>query len=214
MKVFISWSGSRSRIVAEALRSWLPNVLQALDPWLSFADIAAGSRWHQELGSRLSSSSFGIICLTPENQGNNWLLYEAGALSKSMESARVVPYLIGLRQTDLDGPLSHFQAVESEKEGTFELLRSLNSALETSGERALSETGLRRAHELWWPELEVSLHKALKMSSDADEKAQREVEGRLLNTLLQVVSDYRVVLDKLHASQEAKPVTQEEGAHE
>jgi hypothetical protein len=214
MKVFISWSGSRSRIVAEALRSWLPNVLQALDPWLSFADIAAGSRWHQELGARLSSSSFGIICLTPENQGNNWLLYEAGALSKSMESARVVPYLIGLRQADLDGPLSYFQAVESEKEGTFELLRSLNSALDASGEIALSDTGLRRTHELWWPEIEVSLHNALRMPSDAVEKEQRDAGAQLFNNLLQVVSDYRIVLDKLHASQQAKPVTQEEGAHE
>lgn len=200
MKVFISWSGSRSRIAAEALRGWLPSVLQALEPWLSSADITAGSRWHQELGAELSSSSFGIICLTPENQGSHWLLYEAGALSRSVENSRVVPYLVGLRKADLSGPLSHFQAVEAEKEGTFELLRSLNNSLGVAGERGLSDSGLARAHGLWWPELEAQLRRALDESSDLDDMAPSAMENRLLNNLLKVVSDYRVVLDKLHVT--------------
>jgi hypothetical protein len=210
MRVFISWSGGCSRLVAEALRGWLPNVLQALDPWLSFADIAAGARWHQELGMRLAACNFGILCLTPENQENGWLLYEAGALSRSLESARVVPYLIGLRRTDVKGPLSHFQAVEADREGTFELLQSLNGALEAAGERALSDNGLRRAHELWWPEVEAALGRAL--SADVDEQTQSEVEGRLLDNLRQVVSDYQIVLGKLRASQGAQSAPHEEGA--
>jgi hypothetical protein len=196
MDVFISWSGPRSRIVADALRSWLPSVLQAVDPWLSSADIDAGSRWHQELGSRLSTSNFGVICLTPENQSNKWLLYEAGALSKSVESARVVPYLVGLRKADVDGPLSHFQSVEADKDGTFELLRSLNAVLSTGAGRALLEANLARAFEVWWPELDLSLQKARDMSTENTP----EVAGRATEDMvLEIVENTRSVSRRLEA---------------
>jgi hypothetical protein len=70
MNVFISWSGPRSRFLAEALRAWLPRVIQAAKPWMSDEDISAGSRWLAEIQSELSLSSLGIICVTPENQNS------------------------------------------------------------------------------------------------------------------------------------------------
>jgi hypothetical protein len=42
--VFLTWSGPRSRQVAEALKKWLPGVVQQCQPWMS-KDIAAGKRW-------------------------------------------------------------------------------------------------------------------------------------------------------------------------
>jgi len=79
MKVFISWSGPRSHQVALALRSWLPAILPHVAPWVSSEDIAKGARWTIALGSELGSTSFGIICLVPENLGEPWVVFEAGA---------------------------------------------------------------------------------------------------------------------------------------
>jgi hypothetical protein len=59
MKVFISWSGERSRKVAEALQQWLPRVIQATEPWIS-TEISKGSRWGPEISSRLEESRIGI----------------------------------------------------------------------------------------------------------------------------------------------------------
>ena len=44
MKVFLCWSGTRSKGIANALHEWLPRVIQALDPWIS-VDIDKGARW-------------------------------------------------------------------------------------------------------------------------------------------------------------------------
>lgn len=97
MKVFLSWSGDRSKAVAEALHSWLPRVLQAVEPWTSFDNIERGARWAPELAQVLEETRFGILCLTPENLLSPWLLFEAGALSKTLDNTFVSPYLLDLR---------------------------------------------------------------------------------------------------------------------
>jgi hypothetical protein len=82
MDVFISWSGERSRAAAEALRSWLPKIINAIKPWLSSEDIDKGSRWGTDVASRLETAKAGIICLTPGNLHSDWILFEAGATIK------------------------------------------------------------------------------------------------------------------------------------
>lgn len=94
MKIFVSWSGDFSHAVAKALKDWLPNVIQAVEVFLSSEDIAKGSQWFHELGKVLDESSFGILCLTRQNLGAPWVLYEAGALGKHFGQARVVLCLL------------------------------------------------------------------------------------------------------------------------
>src|SRR5262249_46663848 len=113
MDVFISWSGERSRAAAETLREWLPMVINAVEPWLSSADIDKGSRWATDLSVRMEVSKAGIICLTPSNLRAEWILFEAGALSKTIKDTFVCPFLIDLKPTDLRGPLAQFQAVRA-----------------------------------------------------------------------------------------------------
>lgn len=134
MKVFISWSGERSKAVAEALHDWLPNVIQTVRPWVSLADIEKGTRWSTDIAAQLEECRIGLICLTPENLSAPWLLFEAGALSKTLEKTFVCPYLVNLQPADVRGPLSQFQMTTAEKEETRKLLHTINKAL---GEQAL-----------------------------------------------------------------------------
>jgi hypothetical protein len=113
VEVFISWSGERSKCVAEALRNWIPKIINAVLPWLSSADIDKGARWSADVASKLESSKVGIICLTPSNVHSDWILFEAGALSKILKNTFVCPLLIGMEPSDIKGPLAQFQATRS-----------------------------------------------------------------------------------------------------
>ncbi len=42
-KVFISWSGELSNKLAEAVRQWLPGVLQFVKPYFTPSDIEKGA---------------------------------------------------------------------------------------------------------------------------------------------------------------------------
>lgn len=111
--VFISWSGDRSRIVAEGLRDWIPQVIQIANPWMSKEDINKGTRWLIELSKELEKTNIGIFCLTRENLKSSWLLFEAGTVGKTLKESRVCTYLIGLTPADIGEPLSQFQATSA-----------------------------------------------------------------------------------------------------
>jgi TIR domain len=116
MKVFIGWSGDRSKQVALVLRQWLPNVIQQVEPWMSEEDIHAGKRWLDVLLKELEQTSFGIIALTPENARSAWILFEAGALAKQIDESAVCPYLVDIAETtDVIGPLAQFQSKKATK---------------------------------------------------------------------------------------------------
>ena len=127
MRVFISWSGSRSRHLADALRSWLPKVLQSIKPWMSDEDISAGARWLPEVSGELSAARVGILCVTPENQAAPWLIFEAGALSKTLDQNFVCPVLFDLDLGQLSGPLAQFQASRFARDGVLRLTDTLNN---------------------------------------------------------------------------------------
>jgi hypothetical protein len=132
MKIFISWSGARSRKVAEALRTFLAGVIPVAKPWVSTQSIAAGSVWYPELSRELGQSGFGLLCLTKGNLKAPWIAFEAGALADFYGAQRVCPYLLDveisqLHQLGLPYPL--FQAVPSSKRGTERLVASIVDSL-------------------------------------------------------------------------------------
>lgn len=158
MKVFISWSGEASRRLAEALREWLPSVIQAVKPFMSSEDIHKGKPWFEEIGTQLEETHFGLLCLTPSNQDAPWIQFEAGALSKRIARANVVPLLVNLTPGELKPPLSNFNAaVASSKDEVRRVLRDINEAI---GKDKLSDAQLDKAFARAWPELEPEIAKA------------------------------------------------------
>lgn len=175
MKVFLSWSGQRSRDIAEALRDWLPDVLQTVEPWLSSADIAPGSSWAEDISSILGSVDVGILCLTKENLQSQWLLYEAGALSKRASDSLVCPYALDVSPSELRGPLAQFQGVAANKKGTYNLVRALNRV---GREHQLPENRLDKSFELNWPLLEERLQE-IRSSSVTEQSSERSIEDKV-----------------------------------
>jgi hypothetical protein len=92
---------------------------------MSATDIEKGTRWREEVAAAaLDTMKAGIICLTPENLTAEWLLFEAGALSKIRDpQTRVWTYLLAdLKTQHLKDPLAMFQATTAEKEDTRKLI--------------------------------------------------------------------------------------------
>lgn len=160
LNIFISWSGDRSRAIADFLTQWLRKVIQISKPWMSDFDIEKGKRWADEIGKNLSSHDVGIICVTPENYKASWMIFEAGALSKSIGHAKVCPLLLGMSPSELGGPLTQFQATVFNKKDFFKLVKTLNVE---SKDLKLEEKILKDAFERNWPELEEKINEITKI---------------------------------------------------
>jgi TIR domain len=155
VKVFISWSGRTSNAVAVLLKDWLPLVIQSVVPYVSSEDIQSGSRWAAEVASELDQSAIGILCVTPGNIAAPWLNFEAGALSKSINRSRVMPFLFRMDRSDMpDGPLVQFQSVLATEDDVRRMVTSLN---QLSSEQPLDEARLGATFDAWWPQLQSSL---------------------------------------------------------
>jgi hypothetical protein len=151
--IFISWSGIRARELAVALYRFMPDVLQAARPWLSSEDIHKGRRWRNEIASALQDTRIGIICLTPENLHNDWILFEAGALAKTLDNAFVCPYLLGLEPSEVGAPLDEFQLTTADEVSTARMIVSINAAL--GG--AVRDDQVRRTFDRFWPDFKAEL---------------------------------------------------------
>jgi hypothetical protein len=191
VKVFLSWSGDVSKQVAIALRDWLPNVIQAIEPWMSSEDIDKGVRWSSEIAKELDDSAAGIICVVPGNYDAPWLNFEAGALSKAFGKDKVCPYLFRVKPADLTGPLVQFQISEANNEDTHRLLSSLNKSIEP---KSLPEAKLAQTFGKWWPELEGQL---AAIGERVPRREPRRSAEDMLEEVLSIVRDQRRSTDEI-----------------
>ena len=173
MKVFIIWSGEKSKAVAFKLHQLISDMIQAVKPFLSLEDLDAGARWNEEIAKELSETKFGIICLTKSNTEAPYVLFEAGAVAKTVDdNTHVCPYLIDMESSDIPkGPLTQFQWKKANEEQTLELLKTINKAL---GDDALPESSLKRTFDKFWTDLNDVLESLPDEATANPEKRPKE----------------------------------------
>lgn len=181
MKIFMSWSGARSKAAAELLSDWIKCVIQASRPWISTRDIDRGALWFSEISDQLKDTTVGIVCLTQENKNRPWILFEAGALAKGLSSNRVCTFLVDLKPADLEDPLAQFNHTLPDKESVWELVRTLNGCL---GPVGLDERILEQVFSTYWGQFEERF-KALLKQFPPSEKPEPRSEKNLLAEILE-----------------------------
>ena len=194
MKVFVSWSGEVSKLVAKELSDWLPSIIQSVEVFYSPEDIQKGENWDSRLTKELEDSKYGIVCLTKENVLAPWIHFEAGALSKSLDS-RISALMIDIVTSDIQGPLSRFQATRCEKEDFYQLVCDINEA----SENQISEKVLKNSFEAIWDKLNGNIQRIIKERSknsikEKNKETNKETNG-ILEELLQLLRKQDAILN-------------------
>lgn len=181
VKIFISWSGGRSLAVAEVMSDWIKCVLQASQPWISTRHIERGSLWFSEINEKLRDVSVGIVCLTQENKGKPWILFETGALAKGLTGNRVCTFLVDLQPSDLVDPLAQFNHTLPTKGSVRELVKTLNICL---GDDGLEERVLDKIFDVYWPSFESEFSKAVE-ANPQNEAVEPRAQDDILSEILE-----------------------------
>jgi len=182
-KIFVSWSGSPSREVADLFAKWVPDVLPGIKAWISGEDIEKGSVWFPELARNLAEVRTGVLCLTRQNLNAPWILFEAGALSKGMGKNRVCPLLIDLRAADLTPPLAQLNCTLPNYEDMLKLIKVINKGSEAE---LIADTQVERIFNRWWPDFDEGLKKILAQQQPQPPPRARE-QGEVLEEILQSI---------------------------
>ena len=190
MKVFLSWSGTRSREIANMLSDWLCCVIQASRPWVSTRDLDRGSLWFGEINDQLKDTSVGIVCLTQENKNRPWILFEAGALAKGLSTARVCTFLVDLEPKDIEDPLAQFNHTLPNRDSVLSLVRTLNGTL---GSAALDLRVLEQVFNTYWPQFDKRFKEVLGETKPAEPSKPRPKE----DVLAEILENTRTLASKV-----------------
>jgi hypothetical protein len=206
LKVFLSWSGTRSKEVANLLSDWLCCVIQASRPWISTRDLDRGSLWFGEINDQLKDTSVGIICLTQENKNRPWILFEAGALAKGLSTSRVCTLLIDLEPKDVEDPLAQFNHTFPTHDSVLGLVKTLNNTL---GNNGLDIRILEQVFNTYWPQFEGKFAEILQ-TTEAQPPAQPRPKEDVLGEILENTRTLNARIRRIENDNEKKRVEVED----
>jgi hypothetical protein len=148
-------------------------LIQAVgEPFMS-EHIDKGARSINEISAALEGTKVGIVCLAPENLNAPWILYEAGALTKTVDDeTRLCTYLLGgLKRHEVPQPLGMFHATAADREDTLKLVHTINSAV---GDEPLPKERVNALFDRLWPEFEEKLKSIPKSDTIVEPKRTLE----------------------------------------
>jgi len=193
LKVFISWAGERANAIGSGFHEFLPDVVNAVHPFMSGKNIDKGTRWSEVLSNSLQESACAIVCLTPDSIQSVWVAFEAGAISRAAGGidgarSRIWTYLSALQAPDLQlTPFAEYQATNATQDETFRLVRSIN---QLSPDPVSGDSLKRRFDAVFWPNFSKVLDQVRAMgeattslSSDPRSSSEPEVLQEILRTL-------------------------------
>lgn len=184
MRVFIAWSGTRSRQTAELLRGWLRKVVPGVDPFVSTEDINKGELWLTTLLQELDKASFGIVCATRDSLESKWLFFEVGALSRGVERRSICTFRVDIKPSEVPSPLSEFQGTAFNREDMLRLVRTLHSAL---GLKVQTPSELEEQFARCWPEFNDRMTELLAEQPGEPGRFERLSEALLLPVIYREV---------------------------
>jgi hypothetical protein len=109
LKIYLSWSGTLSKQVAELFAKYLSMASPSFDVWSS-QSIEAGMNWNSQIVDALKSCDAILMFVTHNN--SSWMMFEAG-MAHSLGKL-LIPITVGVTPSDLTGPIAQFQSVNIE----------------------------------------------------------------------------------------------------
>ena len=191
MKVFVSWSGELSQKFAGALKEWLEQCIQSVEVFFSSEDIEKGDNWQLTLSNELQDTHYGIVCLTTENIDAPWIHFEAGALSKMLDS-KVMILAMNVNFSDIKGPLKAFQATKFERDDMFKLLKTINGFQE----KPLSDEKLKNSFDAFWQQFKDKIEQIKNEGTDLEDKKTAKINvSETVDEILQIVRTQSALLN-------------------
>jgi hypothetical protein len=192
MKVFLSWSGERGLEVAKVFKEYIPYVIQSVTPYFSSSDIDKGARWSTDIAKELEEANFGILCVTKDNLESQWLNFEAGALSKAIDKAKVCPFLFDLKPSDIsNSPILQFQMTNYEKDDIYKLFQSINCCL---NEKKLEEATLDKTFATFWDQIDEALKRIPSTQTTEPKREKQKLDNTIIEEMLELLRYQQIIL--------------------
>lgn len=200
MKVFLNWSGEESRRIAGLLRDWLPEILDAVEPWLAADTFGRSNHWLEVNAGPFTKAGMIVACVTPANSGENWKSLDPSDFELSIAETppQLVLLLGGVDVSSLQRVPAGASVITADRQGIQLLVEKLNGL----ADRPMDYTILGRRIDAMWPRLERSLPAAEKLTDD-DKSVNLEDTVKITDSIdVVVVHGNRGVtsadIDKLH----------------
>lgn len=202
-KIFMSWSKSKSKKLAETTKTFLEKTLNHSIKFFFSPEMYKGTCVDNEIHKNLINCDMCLVCITSDNFKNPWLMYESGVVCGAnytkTKNGVVIPILfeqIPDWSSWIDKPLNRYVPIQmqnynhefdSGKKDFYSFLNTLSN-----------ELGIALCNfELNWKEFEEKIKKILSENELIPTECKYIVETLLKNEEVFTISSPEISKDKI-----------------